>query len=73
MPEILTRKNYPRIEPVEKLYCYCKRPMVLPMIYCQGENCENEWFHHACVGINDAPEEKWFCRNCISEENIEES
>ena len=47
--------------------------MVLPMIYCQGENCENEWFHHACVGINDAPEEKWFCRNCISEENIEES
>jgi hypothetical protein len=34
------------------------------MIACDNEECEVEWFHYACVGLNGPPKGKWFCPNC---------
>ena len=36
------------------------------MIACDGPNCETEWFHFSCVGINEDPnsDEEWYCDEC---------
>lgn len=48
-------------------YCYCNTSESGgPMIACDGEQCEREWFHFKCVGIDEAPKEKqWYCDDCL--------
>ncbi|KAI0983369.1 hypothetical protein GJ496_000235 [Pomphorhynchus laevis] len=48
----------------DKPYCYCKEPSYGSMVACDNPNCEIIWFHYDCVGIEKAPEGKWFCDDC---------
>jgi len=34
-------------------------------IGCENETCEREWFHYECVGITEAPEGSWYCKDCL--------
>ncbi|KAI9251991.1 hypothetical protein EDC94DRAFT_568020 [Helicostylum pulchrum] len=52
------------IDPNEPTYCYCRQVSFGDMIACDGENCEREWFHYACVGLVEPPAGKWFCEEC---------
>ena len=72
LPELLTRKCHPsERDQDEKQYCICQRPSFLPMISCDGRQCETEWFHYTCVNITRAPKGKWFCKSCkLDKQNI---
>ncbi|EWS74604.1 PHD-finger protein (macronuclear) [Tetrahymena thermophila SB210] len=52
----------------EPKYCYCDKPYYGNMIYCESEYCEREWFHYECVGITEAPEGSWFCKDCLKKQ-----
>ncbi|ORZ24491.1 hypothetical protein BCR42DRAFT_403057 [Absidia repens] len=56
------------IDPNEPRYCYCNQVSFGDMVACDGENCEKEWFHYACVGLSEPPAGKWFCDDCSVEE-----
>ena len=64
LPELYTRKNDPENRREQELYCVCRRPKFLPMIGCDGFNCNIEWFHYSCVGLKRAPKNSWFCDSC---------
>ncbi|KAF2128733.1 hypothetical protein P153DRAFT_423238 [Dothidotthia symphoricarpi CBS 119687] len=53
------------IHPDETRYCICNNVSDGDMISCDN-NCENEWFHFACVGLEDTPPKraKWYCPDC---------
>ncbi|KAI8371387.1 uncharacterized protein BYT42DRAFT_66025 [Radiomyces spectabilis] len=57
------------IDPNEPRYCYCNQVSFGDMVACDGENCEKEWFHYACVGLVEPPAGKWFCDECAAEED----
>ena len=48
----------------EPLYCYCNQVAYGEMVGCDGENCELEWFHLPCIGLETLPKGKWYCRSC---------
>lgn len=55
------------IDPDEPRYCICGDVSWGTMIACDNEeSCEKEWFHLACVGLDDLPPRrtKWFCPDC---------
>ncbi|OBZ90085.1 Inhibitor of growth protein 5 [Choanephora cucurbitarum] len=56
------------IDPNEPKYCYCNQVSFGDMVACDGENCEKEWFHYACVGLTEPPIGKWYCEDCSTEE-----
>ena len=37
-----------------------------PQIYIYGSECQNEWFHYQCVGLDTEPAGDWFCSECRS-------
>ncbi|KAI9027149.1 hypothetical protein CLU79DRAFT_717201 [Phycomyces nitens] len=55
------------IDPNEPTYCYCNQVAFGDMVACDGENCEKEWFHYACVGLVEPPAGKWFCNDCTED------
>lgn len=48
----------------EPTYCYCNQVSYGEMVACDGEDCEREWFHLACVNLNAPPKGSWFCDAC---------
>ncbi len=51
----------------EPTYCYCKQPAYGEMIGCDANtDCEIEWFHYGCVGLETPPKDQWFCPACSS-------
>ncbi|KAI7897502.1 uncharacterized protein BX663DRAFT_528055 [Cokeromyces recurvatus] len=56
------------IDPNEPKYCYCNQVSYGDMVACDGESCEKEWFHYACVGLAEPPVGKWYCDDCAVEE-----
>ncbi|KIM87681.1 hypothetical protein PILCRDRAFT_815263 [Piloderma croceum F 1598] len=50
----------------EERYCYCNQVSFGEMVACDNENCEREWFHLGCVGLERSPadDESWYCRDC---------
>lgn len=48
----------------EPTYCYCNQVSYGEMVACDGEDCEREWFHLACVNLNAPPKGAWFCEAC---------
>ena len=46
--------------------CFCNDLEIADdLVYCEGINCEVEWFHVGCVGLEDLPDgENWFCSKC---------
>lgn len=49
-----------------RTYCYCDRVSFGDMIGCDGETCEREWFHLACLGMETPPRGEWFCDECAA-------
>ncbi|CAH4031531.1 unnamed protein product, partial [Pieris brassicae] len=45
-------------------YCFCAKESDSPMIGCDGENCELQWYHFECVGVVSAPAGSWYCPPC---------
>lgn len=54
------------IDPNEERYCLCGDVSWGTMIACDNEDCEKEWFHLSCVGLEDLParRQKWYCAEC---------
>lgn len=48
----------------EPTYCYCNQVSYGEMVACDGEDCEREWFHLACVNLSAPPKGSWFCDVC---------
>ncbi len=46
------------------VYCICRKGNFGPMIACDDEECEFQWFHYKCVNISHPPKGKWFCPRC---------
>ncbi|POY75864.1 hypothetical protein BMF94_0946 [Rhodotorula taiwanensis] len=59
------------IDPNEPLYCYCNRVSFGEMIACENEDCDREWFHLECVGLDKAPEGQWYCDDCVEKLDID--
>ncbi|KAI8967016.1 hypothetical protein BDF20DRAFT_830407 [Mycotypha africana] len=55
-------------DPYEPKYCYCNQVSYGDMVACDGENCEKEWFHYACVGLTEPPIGKWYCEYCSKQD-----
>lgn len=49
----------------EALYCYCNQVAYGEMVGCDGQNCQLEWFHLPCIGLETLPRGKWYCDDCI--------
>jgi len=56
----------PSSAPDDKRYCYCNQVSFGEMVACDNDNCEREWFHLGCVGLERPPanDESWYCRDC---------
>ncbi|QIW95475.1 hypothetical protein AMS68_000993 [Peltaster fructicola] len=55
------------IDPDEPRYCVCGDVSWGTMIACENDvNCEKEWFHLSCVGLDELPPRrtKWYCPDC---------
>lgn len=49
----------------EELWCTCRKPENgNRMIECESGDCQYQWFHFSCVGIETAPEGEWICPTC---------
>jgi len=48
----------------EPVYCNCRKISYGNMVACDNDDCEIEWFHFACVGLEVKPRGKWFCADC---------
>jgi len=53
----------------EPLYCTCRKVSYGAMVACDNQDCEIEWFHFACVGLDTKPRGKWFCNACREKKN----
>ena len=60
-----TKVKSPNNEPV---YCICNQVSFGEMIGCDNPDCEVEWFHYPCVGLDAPPPGKWFCPDCQARE-----
>lgn len=48
----------------EPLYCYCNQVAYGGMVGCDGDDCQLEWFHLPCIGLETLPKGKWYCDDC---------
>ena len=51
-------------DPAEPVYCYCQRVSFGEMVACDNADCPIEWFHYECVGLDEPPKGKWYCKDC---------
>ncbi|KAF1816500.1 hypothetical protein P152DRAFT_377843, partial [Eremomyces bilateralis CBS 781.70] len=53
-------------DPDEPRYCICNDVSWGTMIACENDDCEKEWFHLPCVGLEQIPPRriKWYCPDC---------
>ncbi len=54
------------IDPNEPRYCICGDVSWGTMIACDNDDCDKEWFHLTCVGLDELPPRrtKWYCPDC---------
>ena len=52
------------IDPYEPRYCICNQVSFGRMVACDNPQCQIEWFHFACVKLEEEPKGKWFCDKC---------
>lgn len=48
----------------DQRYCFCNNVSYGDMIGCDDDDCEREWFHLGCVGLNKPPQGTWYCDAC---------
>lgn len=72
LPELLTRsleerkKFAPGATSTSQNHCSCGHVDANPMIGCDDDQCPNQWYHWACVGITKKPRAKyWYCELCL--------
>ncbi|KAJ8587793.1 hypothetical protein M405DRAFT_741381 [Rhizopogon salebrosus TDB-379] len=53
----------------DRTYCFCDGISYGEMIACDDVNCEREWFHLACIGLEVPPDGTWFCDACRQKKN----
>ncbi|XP_072387363.1 uncharacterized protein [Diabrotica undecimpunctata] len=66
MPELLGRYFTKREGNAKVEYwCYCKGvDNGSPMLKCDNDDCNVQWFHFKCVGISETPDSLWYCQSC---------
>jgi len=71
LPEIIGKFSRPQAEvsPAASLdsdhYCYCNGPDVGDMVGCDNPECQFQWFHLSCLGLEKLPTTKyWYCPDC---------
>lgn len=54
------------IDPNEPTYCTCNNVSWGTMVACENPSCPTEWFHLACVGLEQPPgkRQRWWCPDC---------
>lgn len=45
-------------------YCFCQSVSYGDMVACDNDDCEYQWFHWGCVGIQSEPMGDWLCPAC---------
>ena len=60
---------YSSCESNTQLYCFCQEQEHGEMIECENTDCQYQWFHFSCVGINQAPIGSWYCHDCQHNES----
>jgi len=46
-------------------YCYCTGPDVDDTVGCDNPECQFQWFHLSCLGLEKLPTTKyWYCPDC---------
>lgn len=60
--------NFPSQTIDDRRYCFCNEMSYGEMIACDNANCRREWFHYPCVGIVTPPKGKWFCSECLQQQ-----
>ncbi|KAF8528824.1 hypothetical protein BU17DRAFT_19878, partial [Hysterangium stoloniferum] len=56
----------PSGDPEDKtLYCTCQSLSYGKMVGCDNVSCPYQWFHLACVGLQDPLPKHWFCPACV--------
>ncbi|KAF2101218.1 hypothetical protein NA57DRAFT_72660 [Rhizodiscina lignyota] len=64
------------IDPDEPRYCLCGDVSWGTMICCSNDDCEREWFHLQCVGLEEdkmpGRRAKWYCPECRVALNVDE-
>ncbi|KAI9263428.1 the Ing1 Phd finger in complex with A histone H3k4me3 peptide, partial [Phascolomyces articulosus] len=48
----------------QQVWCICREPKYGKMICCDNDDCQIQWFHFPCVGLNREPKGTWYCDNC---------
>lgn len=70
LPEIVTRKiekegDNDELEVQNKVFCICAQPAYGKLLQCDGEDCQLEKFHYACVNERRKPRSQWYCQKCV--------
>ncbi|EEB89597.1 hypothetical protein MPER_12284 [Moniliophthora perniciosa FA553] len=53
----------------DRTYCLCNRVSFGEMIGCDNADCEIEWYHLSCVGLEVVPDGNWVCERCRGKQN----
>ena len=67
LPELVCRSLERRKQTsnAEEYHCSCGAADKIPMVGCDGVNCNNQWYHWECVGLKSEPRStKWYCELC---------
>ncbi|KIR30116.1 hypothetical protein I307_00193 [Cryptococcus deuterogattii 99/473] len=48
-----------------KVYCTCRQVSYGEMIGCDDDDCEIEWYHIGCLGLDKTPAGNWICPRCV--------
>lgn len=64
LPELLG-KFFTRNRVSVNLYCVCKTgDDGQPMICCDNDSCDVQWYHMNCIGLSEVPIGLWLCPSC---------
>ena len=58
LEEAVADADEPNGEGHNEQFCYCEKPSSGDMVFCEGGDCERQWFHFECVGLKSAPKTK---------------
>ncbi|TIA69733.1 hypothetical protein E3P92_03428 [Wallemia ichthyophaga] len=57
----------------DERYCFCHQVSFGDMVGCDNEQCPYQWFHLACIGLEDAPNGDFVCSFCQQQREVGES